>query len=215
MSLLSVVQLAFRYNAQDNWLFSGLDFCLEPGEILAVSGKSGCGKTTLLYLLNGIIPRHIDGEMKGDIKIAGIEHNKLSLPELAPHISMVMQNPHQQLFFPTVEQELAFAPENLCLSPDIIEERISNALQLLKISELRQQETATLSYGQQKLTALAAIYTLQPQILLLDEISNGISTEKKSHIINLIKSYAHSGKNIIIADHDPAFLDLASYRLSL
>jgi len=214
MSLLNVQNLSFHYDDQP-WLFQDLCFTLDEGEILAISGKSGCGKSTLLYLLNRIIPTHISGKIQGSISIENIDFNKLSLPQLSPHISMVMQNPARQLFFPTVEQELAFAPENLNLTPVQIEKRICQALDILAVNELRFQETATLSFGQQKLTALAAIYTLKPKILLLDEISNGISPEKQKNIINLIKSYQQSGKTIIIADHDPQFLNLASKQIVL
>lgn len=213
--LLSVKALSFRYQEKDHRLLKNIDFSLNAGQILTVSGKSGSGKTTLLYLLCGVIPHHINGFIEGQITISGVNWQNSSPAQLSPYVSLVMQNPAHQLFFPSVEEELAFAPENLNLSPQSIKKRIDEILSLLRINHLRQQNTTDLSYGQQKLTALAAVWTLQPQILLLDEISNGISPDRKEDIINLITQYTESGKSVILADHDRELLNLAETKLNL
>lgn len=215
MSILAVENLSFRYSEQDRFLFEDLEFSLNNGDILAVHGASGSGKTTLLYILNGIIPRHIKGIISGKILLKNCDHANASLPELSQKISMIMQNPAHQLFFPSVEQELAFAPENLCLSSDEIEKRVSEALKLLDIEELRYAETAKLSYGQQKLTALAAVYTLQPNILMLDEPANGLSQSRKENVINMINAYSEKGRILVLADHDPEILNLANKKVHL
>lgn len=215
MSILAVENLSFRYSEQDRFLFEDLEFSLNNGDILAVHGASGSGKTTLLYILNGIIPRHIKGIISGKILLKNCDHANASLPELSQKISMIMQNPAHQLFFPDVEQELAFAPENLCLSSDEIEKRVSEALKLLDIEELRYAETAKLSYGQQKLTALAAVYTLQPNILMLDEPANGLSQSRKENVINMINAYSEKGRILVLADHDPEILNLANKKVHL
>lgn len=215
MSILAVENLSFRYSEQDRFLFEDLEFSLNNGDILAVHGASGSGKTTLLYILNGIIPRHIKGIISGKILLENCDHANASLPELSQKISMIMQNPAHQLFFPDVEQELAFAPENLCLSSDEIEKRVSEALKLLDIEELRYAETAKLSYGQQKLTALAAVYTLQPNILMLDEPANGLSQSRKENVINMINAYSEKGRILVLADHDPEILNLANKKVHL
>lgn len=215
MSILAVENLSFRYSEQDRFLFEDLEFSLNNGDILAVHGASGSGKTTLLYILNGIIPRHIKGIISGKILLENCDHANASLPELSQKISMIMQNPAHQLFFPAVEQELAFAPENLCLSSDEIEKRVSEALKLLDIEELRYAETAKLSYGQQKLTALATVYTLQPNILMLDEPANGLSQSRKENVINMINAYSEKGRILVLADHDPEILNLANKKVHL
>lgn len=214
MSLLKANDLWFRYPHASEWLIRDISLEVDPGDIIALKGASGCGKTTLLFLLAGIIPRHQSGEIKGSINLPDLDHSALSQAELSTHISLVMQNPQQQLFFPTVEQELAFAPENLCLSPEEIDERISDALNCLNISNLRDNLTAHLSYGQQKLVALSAIHTLNPNILLLDEISNGISLTRQEDVKNLISAYRDSGKAVVMAEHDQQFLALANKTIS-
>lgn len=215
MKFLQVDDLCFKYPDQKDWLFSGLSFSLQPGQIMVITGDNGSGKTTLLYLLAGIIPRHRQGEIAGEIRLAEIDHKNIDLSQLSTIISLVMQQPEDQIFFPTVEQELAFAPENLCLSVTEIENRIDQALGLLNIPQLRYAETDKLSFGQQKLVALAAIHTLQPKILLLDEISSGLDDIKLSAVCELIRDYADSGKAVIIADHHPGLIALADIKLDL
>jgi len=215
MKLLQVDDLGFKYPDQNDWLLSGLSFSIEPGQIMAISGDNGTGKTTLLYLLSGIIPRHRQGEITGEITLADIDHKNATLPELAANISLVMQQPEDQIFFPTVEQELAFAPENLCLSVEEINSRIDQVLKLLNIVNLRFADTDKLSFGQQKLVALAAIHTLQPKILLLDEISGGLDDDKLAAVCQLIRDYTNSGKAVIIADHYPKLLKMADITLDL
>ncbi len=215
MNLLRVNNLCFRYADQTDWLISELSLSIEKGEIIAITGDSGSGKTTLLFLLAGVIPRHRPGEIKGDINLAAADHRNNSLAQLAPHISLVMQQPDEQIFFPTVEQELAFAPENLCLPVNEIESRIQYALKILNIEDIRFSATDQLSFGQQKLVALAAIHTLQPEILLLDEISNGLASERLNDISLLIKEYAASGKAVVLADHDLGLIALADKIIKL
>jgi len=215
MKLIHVDDLWFKYPDQINWLLTGLNFSIEPGQIMAISGDNGSGKTTLLYLLAGIIPRHRQGDITGEIVLADIDHKNADQPQLATHISLVMQQPEDQIFFPVVEQELAFAPENLCLSVEEIRSRIDLVLKLLNIEELRFSATDKLSYGQQKLVALAAIYTLQPEILLLDEISSGLDDDKLDAVCKLIREYAVSGKAVIIADHHIRLLKMADITLNL
>jgi energy-coupling factor transport system ATP-binding protein len=213
--LLQANNLYFKYPDQAEWLISNISLTARSGEIWGISGDSGSGKTTLLFLLAGIIPRHRQGQFTGSIQLANIDRQKADLAQLAPHISLVMQQPDEQIFFPSVEQELAFAPENLCLSVTEIEKRISQALELLNIKDLRFAQTDKLSFGQQKLVALAAIYTLQPEILMLDEISNGLADDKLADVCRLIKEYSASGKIVILADHDPRLLSLTNKNISL
>jgi energy-coupling factor transport system ATP-binding protein len=207
--LMQISHLSFRYPDMNNRLINDFSLNICKGDIIALTGNSGAGKTTLLFLLSGIIPRHRNGTISGNITLTAIDHKNCSLAELSPHISLTMQHPDEQLFFPIVEQELAFAPENLCLPAHQIENRILKALNILNIKHLRYKNTADLSYGQQKLVALAAIHTLQPQILLLDEISNGLDAPKRENVIRFIKEYALAGNAVVIADHDPVILETA------
>lgn len=187
----------------------------KAGDIVAVRGKSGSGKTTLLNIICGVIPKMISGELTGKILLDNNPISNLTLPQTAPHISMLMQEPDNQIFFPTVEQELAFGPENLKLVPPEINRRITSVLDLLKISHLRFDLTNVLSFGQKKLVALASILTLSPRILLLDEVSAGLSDFHLTNVRQLIDRMAAEGKTIILADHNETMCDLADKQILL
>ncbi|MEA3475906.1 MAG: ABC transporter ATP-binding protein [Candidatus Cloacimonadota bacterium] len=215
MSSLEIQNLSFRYSNNQPWIVRNFSFEAEKGDIVAVQGPSGSGKTTFLYLLCGVIPKIIKGEFGGKIKVMNENIENLSLPQIAPKLSLMMQETELQLSFPSVEQELAFAPENLKLTPSEIENRIDDALTLLQIKSLRYEETATLSFGQKKLVAFASILTLSPQIFLLDEPTSGLSSYYIQIIINVISKLSHEGKTIFIANPSPELLKISNKVIDL
>ncbi|MCK4655202.1 MAG: ABC transporter ATP-binding protein [Candidatus Cloacimonetes bacterium] len=213
--MLKTENLSFRYNPEQPWLIKKFSFEAENGDIIAVKGSSGSGKTTLLNILCGVIPKTIPGEFEGKISMNKKDISSLLLPEIAPHISLLMQEPENQLFFPTVEQELAFAPENLKITPEKIQERISLALSQLDIEQLRFEETASLSFGQKKLVTLASILTLSPKVYLLDEPAAGISKENIELVKNLIFNLSQHSKIIFVVDHTKDLLEMANLSIDL
>jgi len=213
--MLEIKNVSFRYANSSQWILRNFDFSATKGELIAVTGANGSGKTTLLNIIGGVIPKVIVGDFAGEIFWEGDSLSQLSLPQTAPLISLLMQEPDNQLFFPTVEQELAFAPENLRLDSTEIENRISQALRILDIESLRFADTSTLSFGQKKLVAFAALLTLSPRVLLVDEISTGLSERFMERVIDALKYEMQSGKIIFAADNHPAILQLASQQISL
>jgi len=213
--MLEIKDLSFQYSTESSRLFHCFNFKAERGETVLVKGSSGSGKTTLLNLLCGVIPKVIPGKVSGKIMINNYDIEQLKLTELSPYISLLMQDPELQLFFPTVEQEIAFGPENLQVEPQEILSRISNVLKLLNIEQLRFRETANLSFGEKKLVALAAIIALDPQILLLDEPTAGISSQQIEYVKKVIKTLSEKGKIIFIAEHQEELLDLPHLTIDL
>jgi len=208
-SILSLRNISFRYSSQGNWLLQNFHLDCQQGEITLLKGESGSGKTTLLYLLCGIIPKMISGELHGKIMFEDNSIEERSLPQIAPDISIMMQMPDVQLFFPTVEMELAFAPENLQLPRTEIRSRIEKVSSQLEISHLLQQDTATLSFGQKKMVTLGALLTLSPQVFLLDEPTAGLSAQNSKLLKSVLQDLRNAGKTIIIAEHSPILDDLA------
>jgi energy-coupling factor transport system ATP-binding protein len=213
--MLKLNNISFRYKDQDHWLLRDFSLKANKGDIVAVQGSSGSGKTTLLNILCGVIPKIFNGEFSGNISINNIDLAELSLPRIAPFASLLMQEPENQLSFPTVEQELAFGPENLNLKPDKITSRIQEALGVLEIENLRHQETSSLSFGQKKLVTFASILTLSPRIFLLDEPTAGLAQKKAKMLKNLIRSLANRGKIIFVADHNTNFTDIATHTIDM
>lgn len=213
--MISLHTISFRYQPTTPWIFKDLSANYQPGSIIGIQGASGSGKTTLLYALCGVIPAMIKGDFTGEVKINKEILTNLTLPQIAPLASLLMQQPDYQLFFPTVEQEIAFGPENLCLAPAEIQARVDSALVRLSIEELRHTTSAHLSFGQKRLVTLAALLALSPQVMLLDEPLGGIHPGLYPLLAKAITQEAQKGKIIFVADHHPALLELADVRLQM
>ena len=208
MPLLSVQNIFLKYAQTDEWLIKDMNFDAEKNDILLIKGRNGCGKTSLLSLLCGIIPKAIKGIIEGQILIDDIDISELTLPELSPLISMVFQEPEMQLSFPQVEQELAFGPENLKIPANEISKKIEDVSELLGIPELLKSDIAALSYGQKKLVAIASIFTLSPEIILLDEPADGLSEQSIQNVIKCVLHYKND-KLFIITSTTHVFDDIA------
>ncbi|MCF7858132.1 MAG: energy-coupling factor ABC transporter ATP-binding protein [Candidatus Cloacimonetes bacterium] len=202
--MLYLDDLTFQYKFSSPKLLNNLTRKINKGEIVAVNGDSAAGKTTLLNIICGVIPKFVQGNLSGEVFFNDIPISSLSLAETAPYISLLMQHPDNQLFFPTVEQELAFGPENLNIQPNEILKRIYNTLKHLNIEDLRFQETTELSFGQKKLVVFASLLILSPQVLLLDEPFTGISQINIELMKEEIYNQAEMGKIIIVAGHENA-----------
>jgi len=214
MALLSVQNLSFKYSQDDELLIKDLSFSAEKNELILIKGPNGSGKTSLLSLLCGIIPKAIKGVIKGQIFIDDIDISALTLPELSPLITMVFQEPEMQLSFPQVEQELAFGPENLKIQAHEISKKIDNVSELLGIPELLKSDISALSYGQKKLVALASIFTFSPEIILLDEPGDGLSGQSIQNVIKCVLHYKND-KLVIITSTTHFFDDVTDIVITL
>lgn len=213
--MLELKNISFRYNANSPLLINNFSFLAVKGNIIAVCGDSGTGKTTLLNIICSVIPKIFSGDLSGTISHNNINISELSIPEVAPQISLLMQHPDNQLFFPTVEQELAFAPENLKIPAKDIIKRIDDVLVKLDIEDLRHKETASLSFGQKKLVTLASILTLSPDVYLLDEPFAGLSQKNIKLISDEIKTLADNGKIIFLAGHSNDIIQFANKTIEM
>lgn len=215
MFLLECSDLSFKYESQQNWLFKNISLTLERGEVLLVTGPSGSGKTTFLNILCKIIPDINSGNIVGSIKIKNKDLQNYTMPQLSRELSLLWQDPDKQLIFPTVEMELAFYPENYNVAPEKIKNRINKILHDLKISELQDRDTAFLSFGEKKLVALASLLTYQPDILLMDELTAGLSERKLDLVLKKISGLTEAGTLLVIADNNPILNNLATEKINI
>lgn len=199
--IIEVRNLSFRYTNKGPIILNSINLDIEKSSITSIAGLSGCGKSTLAFCLCGAIPKSMPGIMEGSVIIDGINIKELSLPNLAKKIGMVFQDADNQLFLPTVESEIAFAPENLCLPYEEIDKTVNRVINLLNIEHLRYKNPSHLSGGEKHLAAIASILSLDPDIIILDEVLSELDRENKELIKNVIELLNDAGKTIIIIDH--------------
>lgn len=199
--ILETRGLSFSYKGGPP-IIDELDFSVRQGQWLTVMGPSGCGKSTLLYCLCGIIPEFYSGELKGEVLLMGRPLQQYSRSELACIFGFVFQNPCNRLFCSTVEQEIFFGLQNLCLPRQEIISRTDHALKVLGIEYLRRENPTCLSGGQQQLVALASALAMDARILLLDEALSQVDEQGGRLILEKISGLKELGRTIIMVEHN-------------
>lgn len=208
--MIQVKDLTFSYDSDpERKVLDSITFSLEPKTITAVIGLSGCGKSTLCQILCGIIPKCTGGILQGDVFIDGLRAAEEPLSRLSQKIGYMMQDPDRQIIASTVEDELAFGPENLALPPEEIRRRVDKTMELLGISHLAEMNPSRLSGGQKQLTAAGALLTMNPDILVMDEPVSHVDQKGREIMLDLIKKLPEEGKTVIVVEHDYEMLDFA------
>ncbi len=173
----------------------------EPGQVILVAGASGCGKTTLIRCINGLIPRSYKGQLSGQIFLYGQPTKGMSLPQISQIVGTLLQDPEKQILGSRVESEVAFGLENLGLPREEILQRVDETLQYLGLAHLRQRETFYLSGGEKQKVALAGTLAMRPSILVLDEPLASLDPASAAEALKLIRRLADEGKTVIIVEH--------------
>ncbi|MDI3481445.1 MAG: energy-coupling factor transport system ATP-binding protein [Tepidanaerobacteraceae bacterium] len=200
--IIKIEGLKFKYNPKGPWILKGIDLAARRGAVTAIVGLSGCGKSTLALALNGAIPQRIPGVMEGRVMIDGMDTRRVSMAKLALKVGLVFQEPDNQLFLPTVEDEVAFGPENLCLPPQEIEDIVKTTLRILGIEKLKDKNPAELSGGEKHLVALAAVLSLDPEIIVVDEPTAELDDENTRLVLGALERLKNEGKTVIIVEHN-------------
>jgi energy-coupling factor transport system ATP-binding protein len=193
--------LYFSYDEKKSPMINGINITLEKGSVIGILGLSGSGKTTLIKILNGLIPKRIQGSFKGKVMLKGKNFKTMTLQEISQNIGTVYQDPDTQIIFSCVEDEMAFGPENLCISREDILKRIDHILELLDIQGLRYRNPNKLSGGEKQLVVLASILTLDVDIIILDEAMSQVDRQGKKRILKAIQRMKSAGKSIIMVEH--------------
>ncbi|OPX86460.1 MAG: Energy-coupling factor transporter ATP-binding protein EcfA1 [Pelotomaculum sp. PtaB.Bin104] len=215
MDAIIVDNLSYRYQPSGEQILKNISFNIKQGESVAIFGLSGCGKSTLCLCLGGIIPHYLGGELTGRVQVSGKDIKDHKVAQLALEVGLVFQDPDTQLFLPTVEDEIAFAPENLCLPPEEVGRRVNDIINLLGLDDFRQRSPGQLSGGQKYLVALGAVLALEPGILVLDEVMAQLDSAGKRKIKNILFNLRCAGKTIVIVEHDQEIFSIADRILVL
>ncbi len=198
---LVVESLSFRYRDRSGAALHNISFEAYAGQVLLIAGASGCGKTTLIRCINGLIPRSYKGELHGRILIYGEDTSKWRLATISQKVGTVLQDPERQILGTKVINEVAFGLENLGLPRDEILRRAEEALEHLKIKHLRDRDTFLLSGGEKQKVALAGVLAMRSSILLLDEPLASLDPASAAEALETIRNLADEGMTVLLVEH--------------
>lgn len=200
-SPLTVENLSFRYRGREDAAIKNLSFEVSRGEILLIAGASGCGKTTLIRCVNGLIPRSYRGDLEGRVLVNHEDVAGFSLAKLAQTVGTLLQDPEKQILGAHVKSEVAFGPENLGLPEVEVRTRVDEALARLSIEDLRDRETFSLSGGEKQKVTLAGVLAMRPSILLLDEPLASLDPASAHEALAAFRRLADEGATILLIEH--------------
>ncbi|NLF50289.1 MAG: ABC transporter ATP-binding protein, partial [Leptolinea sp.] len=198
---ITVENLTFQYHSRTEPAIIDLSFEVFPGEVLLIAGSSGCGKTTLMRCINGLIPHTYRGQISGIITLLGQPISSLSMADLSQTVGTLLQDPERQIVGSYVKNEVAFGLENLGVSRDEIIRRVDETLEYLGILHLRDRETFSISGGEKQKVALAGVLVMQPQVLLLDEPLSSLDPASAHEALRLFRELADRGIAVMIVEH--------------
>lgn len=178
-----------------------LNISIPSGQVVVLCGKSGCGKTTVTRLINGLVPEYYDGTLQGEVLLDELNISKTPLYEISKRIGSVFQNPRSQFFSVDTTGEIAFGCENMGLSKDDINQRIGQVATELDIWKLLDRNLFELSGGEKQKIACASVSAMLPDVLVLDEPSSNLDVAAIGELKKVIKHWKEQGKTIVIAEH--------------
>ncbi len=209
--MIRLNDICFAY--EEKVVLSHFNLTVAEGEMVVIKGDNGCGKSTLLNIMNAL-----DFADKGSYMFCGEEISRRTMKNSTfaksfhRRIGYVFQNTDAQLFCSTVEDELAFAPNQMGLSREKVQSRVDDVITMMELNELRHRAPFNLSMGEKKKVAIASVLTANPQVLVLDEPMNFLDKASRLWIKDFLTDMKRVGKTIIIVSHTDDF-DLTADRI--
>ncbi|WP_297063930.1 energy-coupling factor ABC transporter ATP-binding protein [Thermococcus sp.] len=210
--MIEIRNVTFHYLRSTKPALDSVSLTIGDREFIGILGPSGSGKSTLALTLNGIIPNSIRGTFSGEVIIRDPKTGKVfkttetPVPKLSTLVGLVLQNPESQLFNMTVEDEVAFALENLGLPREEIARRVEWALKVTGLKGLEDEFPPNLSGGEKQRLAIASVIAMKPSHLVLDEPTSQLDPRGKREVLDVIKRLNREGTTVIIVEHDSRFL---------
>ena len=199
---ISLKNISFSYSdSLDDAILKNLNLEIRSGECVVLAGESGCGKTTISKLINGLIPHYHSGTMDGDVLLGGKNTSDMTLAEISRVVGSVFQNPRSQFFNIDTDCELAFGCENLGMDPEEIKQRVENVVQEFHLEHLLGRSIFNLSGGEKQKIACASASATGPEILVLDEPSANLDLKTIADLKEIVSRWKKAGKTVVIVEH--------------
>lgn len=199
---ISLKNISFSYSdSLDDAILKNLNLEIRSGECVVLAGESGCGKTTISKLINGLIPHYHSGTMDGDVLLDDKNTSDMSLAEISSVVGSVFQNPRSQFFNIDTDCELAFGCENLGMDPEEIKQRVENVVQKFHLEHLLGRSIFNLSGGEKQKIACASVSATGPEIFVLDEPSANLDLKTIADLKEIVSRWKKAGKTVVIVEH--------------
>ena len=200
--MIKFSHVSLIYPNSTKTVLEDLNLTIDEGELVLVIGSTGSGKSSLLRLINGLVPHHTGGILAGDVSVNGTSTQIAKPGAMAHLIGIVGQNPANGFVADTVEEELAFGMEVLNLPSDVMRKRVEEVLDLLSLAALRNRSIATLSGGEQQRVAIGAALVTHPKVLVLDEPTSALDPIAAEEVLSILHRLVHDlGLTVVIAEH--------------
>ena len=199
--MIELKQINFSYADETDGGLKEINLSINKGECVLLCGRSGCGKTTITRLINGLIPNFFNGSLEGSVSINDMDVLNTPIYKIASHVGSVFQNPRTQFFNVDTDSEITFGIENEAIPSEEIKKRLEDTTNALKIEHLRNRNIFELSGGEKQKIAFASIYAMNPDIFLLDEPSSNLDMSAIDELKEQLRLIKKQGKTVIIAEH--------------
>ena len=199
---ISLKNVSFSYtDSLYDAVIKDLNLEIRSGECVILAGESGCGKTTISKLINGLIPHYHSGTMSGDVLLGEKNTADMTLAEISRFVGSVFQNPRSQFFNIDTDSEIAFGCENLGMNPEEIRERVNRVVKEFHIEHLAGRNIFHLSGGEKQKIACASVSATDPEIFVLDEPSANLDLKSVADLAGIIKFWKSRGKTVVVVEH--------------
>ena len=200
--MITFRNVSLIYPNSERTIVEDASFDVQEGEFVLLMGLTGAGKSSVLKLINGLVPHHTGGILSGEISVAGRSTRALKPGELADVVGIVGQNPVHGFVSDIVEEEIAFGLETLGIAPEVMRKRVEEVLDLLALTPLRRRVISELSGGEQQRVAIASALVTNPKVLLLDEPTSALDPIAAEEVLSILHRLVHDlGLTIIVAEH--------------
>ena len=200
--MIELQNISFSYaNSRENSALRRIDLTVKEGELVILAGKSGCGKTTLTRVLNGLCPQFYPGDLTGSYLLDGQDALKMTIHQLGTMVGSVFQDPRSQFFATNTTDEIALGMENIPLARPVMRKRVEAVCAQMNIGRLLDRRIFHLSSGEKQLIALASICAMEPKVIVMDEPSANLDSDAMARLGALLYRLKAAGHTIILSEH--------------